>query len=166
MNLDPVRAALVADARERAAGLRSAAQRDADAAIAAAHAEADRLLERARAEGEAEARREMATETARLRRQSRERVLAAQRHAGERLRDEARRAASALREDAAYPAVIVPALVALARRQLGPGAAVTVDEEAGGVVAETGDRSVDYRLPAIADRCLAALGPAREVLWR
>jgi hypothetical protein len=71
----------------------------------------------------------------------------------------------ALRDDPGY-AALVGALTELARHQLGPAATVSVDKEAGGVVARAGSRSVDYRLPVVADRCLAALGPELEALWR
>lgn len=165
MNLDAVVDALLADARADADALRADADRDAEAALAAARREADRLLAGARADGEAEARTVAATELARSRRAGRETVLAARRQAYDRLRLEAGLAAAALRQSPSYPG-LVENLGRLARLQLGAGAAVTVDGEVGGVVARAGSRSVDYRLPAIAERCLHELGPEVDALWR
>lgn len=165
MSLDPVREALLADARQHGDELRAAAGRDAAAAVRDARAEADRLLAAARAEGEAEARRERAIEGARLRRRARERVLTAQREAYERLRSEARRTVPQLRAEPGYEALLV-GLATMARAQLGDAATVVVDDEVGGLVAHAGSRSVDYRLPAIAERCVAALGTELEALWQ
>lgn len=164
MSLEPVRDALLADARRDAEATRAAAERDAAAAVAAAHREAERLLAAARADGEAEARAVAAAERAHASRRARELVLSARRDAYEQARAEARQAASELRASPGY-AALVDGLARLARRQLGDGAAVTVDGEAGGLVASAGSRSVDYRLPAVADRCLA-LAQSLERLWR
>jgi hypothetical protein len=43
---------------------------------------------------------------------------------------------------------------------------VAIDDEAGGLVATVEGRSVDYRLPVIASRCVRALGDVVEILWR
>lgn len=165
MNLEPVRDALLAQARRDADQTRSAADRDAEAGVARAHDEADRLLAAARAEGEAEARAVAATELARARRQAREVVLSAQHAAYQRALAEAERAASDLRHAPGYPALIA-GLTGLAAAQLGPGADVAIDDEAGGLVATVEGRSVDYRLPVIASRCVRALGDGVEILWR
>lgn len=165
MNVEPVRRALLEDARVAGEEAEAAAERDARAAVAAARQEAERVLAGARAGGDAEARLVRSAELARARRQARQLVLRARRDAYERARAAARDAASALRHDRRY-ATLVEALAEVARRQLGDDAAVTVDEEAGGLVASAGTRTVDYRLPAIADRCLTAIGPGVEALWR
>lgn len=165
MNLDPVGDALLAQARRDAERIRAAAGAEADARVTRARQEADRLLQDARAEGEAEAAAVAATELARARRQAREIVLSAQHEAYRRAHTEARRAASELRHTAGYPALIT-ALAGVARQQLGAGAAVVVDDQAGGLVATEGSRSVDYRLPVIASRCVVALGGEVEDLWR
>jgi hypothetical protein len=165
VSLDPVRRALLDDARRDAAALRASARDDAESSVRAARADADRMVAAARAEGEAEVRAVVATELARARRGARELVLAAQREADERARAEVRRAASGSRDAHDHPALVAE-LGARARRQLGPSATVTVDEEVGGVVAREGTRSVDYRLPVIAERCFDALGPERDELWR
>ena len=165
MTLEPVREALLSDARQDAAQLRQAAEREAGATVAAAREEAGRLRATARADGEAEARAAAAAELARARRDARHSVLAARRDAYERARACAERAASALRDAPRY-AALLDALSELARRQLGEDAVVVVDDEVGGFVATAGTRSVDYRLPAVADRCLVGLGPEVEALWR
>ena len=161
MNLDPVSEALMADARRDAEELRAATDREAGAVLVSAHRESERLLATARADGEAEARAVAAAELARARRLARELVLAARRESYERLRVEARRAASRLQGAPGY-AALVDGLADLARRQLGADVVVTVDDTLGGVVANAGSRSVDYRLPIIADRCARALGAELE----
>lgn len=165
MNLEPVRQALLAQAQRDAEQLRSAATREAEAGVAAARQEAVRLIEAARAEGEAEAKAVAATELARARRHSREVVLAARNDAYRRARAEAEGAARDLRHDGGYPA-LVAALSELAAEQLGSGAEVRIDDDAGGLVATAGSRSVDYRLPVMASRCLRELGDEVEILWR
>ena len=165
MNVDPVREALLADARREAEEVRATAERDAAVAVRTAHDEAERMEAAARADGEAEARAVAAAELAMARRRARELVLAARRDAYQRAVTEARRAASELRRVAGY-AALVDGLSELARGQLGHDAVVSIDDEVGGVVAQAGSRSVDYRLPVIAERCLAALGPKVEALWR
>ena len=119
----------------------------------------------ARADGEAEARVVAAAELAQARRHARELVLAARRHTYECALAQVRGAASELRHAAAYPA-LVDGLAQAAHRQLGDDAVVSTDEAVGGVVASAGSRSVDYRLPTVAERCLAALGAEVEALWR
>ena len=163
--LEPVAAALVAEARGDADQLLAAADREGAATVAAATREAEAMLAAARADGEAEARAVAATDRARARREARELVLAARRQAFERLRAEAREAAAALRHDAAYPQLL-HGLATLARDQLGADAAVTLDGTVGGLEARVRNRSVDYRLPAIADRCVEALGAELETLWQ
>lgn len=165
MNLQPVRDALLAGARRDAEELRAAAERDAAGALAGAQREAERLMAAARAEGEAEARRVAAKELARARREARQLVLAARCAAGERLAAEARRAASDLRHTPGYRELL-DGLARLARTQLGGEAIVVVDEEVGGLVSTLGSRSVDYRLPAVASRCLAQLAGEVDALWR
>jgi vacuolar-type H+-ATPase subunit E/Vma4 len=165
VNLEPVCEALVAEALRDAEDMRAAAQRDAAGVLAQARDEADRLLEAASAEGEAEARAVASTELARARRQARERVLDARQAAYRRADAEAARAASLLRNSPAYSALIT-GLSDVARGQLGAGAEVTVDKDVGGLVAVAGSRSVDYRLPIVASRCVRALGAEVETLWR
>jgi len=164
VTLEPVSAALMDDARQEARRLRAEAEREASATGEAAQREAERLVAAARAVGEDEARAVAATELARARRQARELVQGARRAAYDRLQAEARQAASDLRGAPGY-AALIDGLARAACRQLGEDAVVTVDDAVGGLVARAGSRSVDYRLPVIADRCLAALGADVESLW-
>ncbi len=165
MNLGAVREALLADARREGDELRGAASRDGEAMVAAARREAEQLLADARQAGAAEARAVSAAELARARRQAHELVLAARREVFERARAEVRRAATSLRE-APDHAALCTGLGSVARGQLGADADVEIDHDVGGIVARSGGRSVDYRWPAIADRCFAALGADVEELWR
>ena len=165
MSLDAVRDALLADARQAGDERRAAAIREAAATRDSARRSASQLLAGVREAGAAEARAVAARELARARRQAHETVLAARREVYERARSEARRAATSLR-DAPDHAELCDGLASAARRQLGADASVEIDPEVGGVVATAGSRSVDYRWPAIADRCFDALGAAVEELWR
>jgi vacuolar-type H+-ATPase subunit E/Vma4 len=165
VNLDPVRDALLADADRDANATRAAADDDAASTVAAARAAVERLLAAARADGEAEARVVSASELARAHRAAREVVLQARRAAYDRLRASVRDAASRLRATPEYEALI-DGLTRVAREQLGEDPAVTVDDDVGGIVARVGSRTVDYRLPVVAERCLAAIGPAVETLWQ
>ncbi len=165
MNLEPVRDALLADARRDAEGLRTRAERDAAATVAAGSREAERLLAEAHAAGEAEARAVVAADLAQARREAREVVLRARRDVYERTLAAARDEASALRHAPRYDA-LVDGLTGVARQQLGDDTAVIVDDEVGGLLARAGARTVDYRLPAIAERCFGDVGPDLEALWR
>ncbi len=165
MNLDAVRDALFSDADLRAADLLAAADAEGDEAEATARDRAEEMLEAARRDGDAEAHRVAALEEARARRAGRERVLAARRAAYRDLQEDCRRAAVGLRLHARYPE-LADGLARIARRQLGDGAAVQVDDDRGGLVATSRSRSVDYRLDAVAARCLAARAQEVEQLWR
>lgn len=177
-SLQAVADALLGDARRRADELEAAAERDAGAVLASARAEAERLTAAARATGRTEGERASAVKAARGRRRAREAVLGARRGAYDRFLEQSRAAASALVTTPAYPGLL-EGLRHLCLRQLGgpggdaPGAApgvtasvVFTEPPEGGVTARLGDRSVDYRLPAIAERCVAAMGADIEALWR
>jgi vacuolar-type H+-ATPase subunit E/Vma4 len=165
VNLDAVGHALIVDATHDADRARADAERAASDAVAAARVEAAQMLTVARSAGEAEARAVAAVELARARRRARELVLGARREAYERVRAEARRAVSQLPAAPGYGALL-EGLTRLARYQLGDDVTVIVDHALGGVVATAGSRSVDYRLPVVADRCVAALAPEIAELWR
>jgi vacuolar-type H+-ATPase subunit E/Vma4 len=165
VNLDAVRDALLSDARQEVDEALAAAERDAAATVTAAREEANRTLDAARADGEAEARTVSLTELARSRRRARELVLSARRAVYERALAEVCAAATRLRDSPDYDAVI-DGLSRLARSQLGDGAVVTIDDEVGGVIARAGTRTVDYRLPVIAERCFDAIGSDVESLWQ
>ena len=84
----------------------------------------------------------------------------------EELQLRSREAVLRLREDSRYPALL-DRLARTAREQLGPDAEVEVDPPGlGGVIGRTGRVSVDYTLPALADRAIASLGDELESLWR
>jgi vacuolar-type H+-ATPase subunit E/Vma4 len=92
-------------------------------------------------------------------------VLAAQREVYDEFRRRAREATLTLRDDPAYPALL-DRRTASARRELGDRAEIERDPpEVGGVRARDGTRSVDYTLPARADRAIAELGPRLRDLW-
>lgn len=162
-DLDPVRAALLDDARHAASDIVRAASADADQTVAAARHDTDEALERVRrrAEATARARAERAQEDAR--RAANTELLrtrdALQREVADRIRD----AVSRLPDDPRYPALL-DRLEQLARQQLGPDAEIVPDPD-GGLVATAGGRRVDYRLPALADRASDAIADEVVTLW-
>lgn len=165
MTLDAARDALLADARERAAGMLAAADAETAERTARARREADALVARARARGEVEGRVAAARTVAVERSFARMKVLAAQRAASDEFRGRARIAVLALRDAPDYPDLL-DRLAALARRDLGDGTELERDPpDVGGVRARTGTRSVDYTLVALADRCVEALGSRLQRLW-
>jgi vacuolar-type H+-ATPase subunit E/Vma4 len=134
--------------------------------MAAAGAEVERLTADARAAAESAAANEARQLVAQARRQARAQILAAQRDTYDELRAATHSEALSLRGSGRYPELL-ERLAAAARAQLGSSAAVAVDPDpGGGVIARDGPRLVDCSLPALAGRCLAALGPRVEELWR
>ena len=164
MNLEPLRDALLGDARAKVAAELATADERAAAQRAAAEREGAELAERARAEGAAAAELEAAAEHASTRRGARTLVLAARNDVYEEVRRRAVEGAEALRGKPDYSALL-ERLAAAAREQLGPEAEVEVDPAAGGVVATVRGRRVDYTLHALTDRCLDLLGARLEQLW-
>lgn len=160
-----MRDALLDDAKREAEATLDVADRETESAVSAARTEAENLLAASRREGAAEARRAVDGELAQARRRGREVVFAARHEVYEHLRQQIRRAAADLRDTPDHT-TLVEALTQLARRQLGSDAVVTVDSEVGGVVASAGGRSVDYRLPEVAERHLEEVGGVVEQLWR
>jgi vacuolar-type H+-ATPase subunit H len=162
--LEPVRCALLADAHDEADRLLTAArtharevvdraEQDVADAVAdavrrrtiASRAHADQIRARARADAHAE-------------------QLAARERNLQELRRAVRDAALRLRHDRRYPALLDD-LQVMARAQLGPDARIERDPTpVGGIVATAGRRRVDYSLPALADRAIAA-HPEVESLW-
>jgi vacuolar-type H+-ATPase subunit E/Vma4 len=134
--------------------------------IAAANADAERLIASARAAGEAEAANDALQLVAKARREARGEMLAARRETYERLRTVAQAEVLALRGSPQYRRLL-DRLATDVRSQLGAGAVTEVDPDpVGGVISRDGHRSVDCSLPALANRCLDALGPRVEVLWK
>jgi vacuolar-type H+-ATPase subunit E/Vma4 len=165
MTLEAARDALLSDARAVTDALLAAAEAEARERVAAARREASEIVARARARGEAEGRLQAAREAAQERTLARMDVLAAQREGYDELRRRARYDVLGLREEAGY-AELLERLAATARRDLGAGAEQDVDPPGlGGIRAHRGSRSVDYTLVALADRCVAELGPALPRLW-
>lgn len=165
VTLEPLRAALLASAREQAAGVLADAEAAVEAELAAARADADALVERARADARQRADLEHRHVVAARRREAQARVLRARREAREALHDEVLRAAGSLRDDPAY-AVLLDRLEDDARARLGPGAAIERDPPGlGGVIARAGRRVIDATLPVLAERELDGLGEEIDALW-
>lgn len=161
--LEPVRRALLDDARAQADRLVADARADADRALAAAQAEVDAAVERARSKAAASARARSEDELATARRDAYAAILAAQAELRSELVEEVRARLASVRSDPRAPR-LVDHLVALARTQLGDGAEIIHDPD-GGIVATAGPRRVDYRLTALADRAVEAAAEEVATLW-
>ncbi len=166
MNVSPLRAAVLGQAEAEVDVVLADADRRAAAELARAQAEAEAQLGQARTEGERAGELETARDRALAHREARRLVLEARRSVYEEFRRETRAAALSLRGTDAYPALL-EGLAKAARDQLGDGAELEIDPlDAGGVRGRARNRGVDYTLPALADRCIAALGAELEGLWR
>jgi V/A-type H+-transporting ATPase subunit E len=165
LKLDAARDALLADARDEAERLLAKAAEEADSQLESARREAEGLVAAARSRGEAEGRTAAARELAREHALARMEVLAARRSLYDELRRRAHDAVLKLREEPGY-AELLHRLASVARRDLGSEAELEIDpEEVGGVRGRSGTRRVDYTLPALAERCVAGLGPSLIRLW-
>ena len=134
--------------------------------LAEAEAKAHDLARAGRREGEGAAAKEAARRRATATRRARELRLRAQNRQVEELQLRSREAVLRLQEDSRYPALL-DRLARMAREQLGPDAEVEVDPPGlGGVIGRKGRVSVDYTLPALADRAIASLGDELERLWQ
>lgn len=163
--VEPLRGALLDQARAEAERALAHADEQAAAKLADADERGAALVRRARAEGAAAAAIAGAHDHALARRRSRALVLAVERDLYEELRRRARAAVRSLRHDPGYEALL-ERLSAVARAQLGEGAVLELDPpDAGGVQASSGARRVDYTLDALAERCLGQLGGRLEELW-
>jgi vacuolar-type H+-ATPase subunit E/Vma4 len=162
--LQPVRRALLDDAESAATSIIDEARAVADRLVADAEREAAREIDTARHRGERSAQAQVERDLASALATARSGVLDAQR----RIRDEAIRAVHGavtdMRADPRYPALL-DHLEAEACEQLGQGAIIERDPDAGGVVAVADQRRVDYTLPALADRALAAHADEVAQLW-
>ncbi|WP_298584969.1 hypothetical protein [uncultured Kocuria sp.] len=161
--LEPVRRTLREAAQREAADILEGAARQARELEDAARTEAAGILAAAAAEGEAAARAEAARRSARVRRQAHELVLAQQNALRQDLQRRLREAAVALRTDPRYPE-LRERLREQCRQVLGPAATVRESPE-GGVVAETGTRSLDLSLPVLAALVFES-APEASSLWR
>ena len=133
--------------------------------VAAADAQARSLAEQGPARGARRPQREARRRRAAARRRARESQLERNARCYDELRLRARRGARAAGRPRVPEAARPP--VAGARVQLGPDAAVEIDPpDIGGVVGRADGRSVDYSLPALAERAVEDLDGRLEALWR
>jgi vacuolar-type H+-ATPase subunit E/Vma4 len=166
MNVATLRTAVLEQAEAEAHAVLAEAESRALAEVDRARSEADTLLERGRIEGEIAGELETSRDRALAHRQARRLVLEARRDVYEEFRRRAHAAALALREGEGYGALL-DRLRQAACDQLGDEVELEIDPpDAGGVRARAGRRRVDYTLPTLADRCIAALGGRLEGLWR
>lgn len=163
--LEPVRAALLENARCRAEQIVDEAHAAADAIVADATETADGEIRRAedRARAAAQARSDQKLEQARA--GAHQHVLQTKADIARRLVDATHQAVRDLPSDPRYPDLLVH-LERLARNQLGPDVEIERDPDGfGGVIGRHGSRRVDYTLPALGDRALNQLGDDTEQLW-
>jgi vacuolar-type H+-ATPase subunit E/Vma4 len=165
VNLESLRAAFLQRAEEDAARRRAEVEAECERRLAAARERARSLVEQAKLEGQTAGEEEGVRRRRLAERAAREKRLAARGEIYEALRSRAREDAFALRAEPGYGALL-DRLADVARRQLGPAAAIEVDPAAGGILAHSGARSVDYTLPALVDRALVELDGEVEQLWR
>lgn len=165
MTLDTVRQALIAEARADAAELTGRARAHADDRVEAARADVAEQVRQARIAAEADAEEQLGVERAAVRRQARRQVLQARRRARDSLVDAVVAALEAKRGTPAYDG-FVDRLTEEAAAQLGSDARVQEEPPAGGVIATSDRRRVDYTIPTIVERVVDALGPEVEDLWR
>lgn len=165
MNLDPLRQALRTETEAEADRQRAEITAECARIVAEAGAAAEALAREARRDGERAAAREAARRRAAAARRARETVLAARRGLVDELRIRARRAVLELREEPQYPALL-ERLSSAARAQLGRDTELEVDPPGrGGVIGRSRNASVDYTLPAMADRAVDGIGRGLERLW-
>lgn len=163
--LEPVRRCLLDEAHRTADNIVSDAQRAGDELIAAAQRESDEALDRAHRRAEATVAAQAAQARENARRDAHAELLRTHDELRRELADRVRDAAVELRHDPRYP-VLLDELERLARDQLGADAEVDRDpDQGGGVVAVSGDRRVDYRMPVLADRAIAAIADEVATLW-
>jgi vacuolar-type H+-ATPase subunit E/Vma4 len=167
VNVDRLRATLLAGAEAEAEAARAAGESRAEAERELARTESSRLQESARAEGEAAGDLEAARDLALARSGARRVVLEARQAVYEDFRSCALADALALRADRKEYARLLERLEDEARRSLGDDVEIERDpEDVGGIRARAGARSVDLTLPTLVDRCVADLGARVEELWR
>ena len=161
--LEPVRLALLADARSEAEQLIAAARAAGDTLVAEAEQRADAAVEQARRRAVLAGAAQADQAARRAHRVGHRAVLHTEDEQRRQLVDRVRSAVAGVRTDARYPELL-DHLEQLARTQLGDGAVTVRDPEPdGGVVATDGPRRVDYRLPALADRALRSIADQAEV---
>jgi vacuolar-type H+-ATPase subunit E/Vma4 len=164
LRLDAFRDARLADAHRRADALVADARADAEASVARAQADVEEQIELARSDHTPEAcLRERAVAAAQRRRG--DALLRTQRAAYDEILAQMRRRVLQLRDEAGYRRLL-DRLEALAVRQLGEGVVIERDPAGwGGVPPPRGSLSVDYTLPAMAERCMGTMAEEIEALW-
>jgi vacuolar-type H+-ATPase subunit E/Vma4 len=166
MTLEPLREALRAEADAEVKRRLGAVEDECTRLVADAEAEAHALVRQGRLDGEAAAGREGTRRRAAATRKAREIRLRARQRQMEELERLARAAVLDARSDDRYPALL-ERLAAVVREQLGPDAEIEIDPAGlGGVIGRRGRATVDYTLPALAERAIAGLGEEVERLWR
>jgi len=161
--LQPVRQALLDDARRDAAAMLAEADAEAAALADDTAAQARALRESARALGEADAEATVRAERAGARRRARALLLRAQRDVYDELRRRALQQAASVRDDAAYTHA-VERLTTQARSVLGSEATVT-EHPSGGVVAEAGSRRLSFTVEGLVDEAIGMVGDQLQGLW-
>ncbi len=163
--LEPVREALLADARAEGDRLIADATREASVEAGDAEREAAAEIERARRRGAASAQARAEQEHARALDIGHHQVLQAQDDIRGHFLGAVHTAALELRDDPRYPALLHH-LELLARDQLGPNTHIEHDSDGlGGIVGISGARRVDYTLPALADRAVDTIADKVALLW-
>jgi vacuolar-type H+-ATPase subunit E/Vma4 len=163
--LEPVRQALLGDARAEADRIASVATHCAKEVVAAAKTEADAEVERARHRAALSATAHADQILARVSNDAHRVELDTQEELRRELIDDVHTSARDIRRDPRYPALL-DHLESLARSQLGAGAIIERDPHPdGGIVAVAGSRRVDYRLPVLANRALDTLADDVAELW-
>jgi vacuolar-type H+-ATPase subunit E/Vma4 len=161
--LEPMRVALLAQARADAAAILDRARAQARTEREHAESEAAAITECAAAAGRARAAGQLAARQRAAAAAGRAQLLAAQCAAYDRWRAESTDAVLGLHAEPGY-ARIRDGLRAMAVRLLGPDA-VIVDDPDGGVVAQGDGRMLDLRLRTIAARALDRVEPEIGELW-
>jgi vacuolar-type H+-ATPase subunit E/Vma4 len=166
VNLEPLRAALRAEAEAEARRRSADVDEECARRLADAESRARELIRGARLEGEQAAAKESVRRRAAATRHARELRLSAQRRVIDEFGARARREALSMPGDPRYPSLLAR-LSRAAKDQLGADAELKLDPPgAGGVRAHAGTRFVDYTLPALVDRAIDDLDGRLRELWQ
>lgn len=165
VRLEPVRAALLADASREADRILASATGEAADITASAEAEISDARKQAEGRGRRSAEARAAQLLAQARSDAHRNVLETKESIRQRLVAAVHEAALGLRDDERYPKLL-DRLEAMARRQLGPDVTIERDPtDVGGVRASTANRRVDYSLVALSDRALQTMADEMARLW-
>ncbi len=163
--LEPVRQALLDNARREAKRILDEARRSTAALVARSLAEADEEVHEARRRAESGAQAHSEQALARTLRKRHRLVLDAQEGIRRRLVDDVQAAARQIPSDPRYSDLLAH-LESLALTQLGENAVVVrCRERDGGLIATADNKRVDYRLNTLANRALDSLSEKVVQLW-